>query len=219
MIAPLIILSVFLLLGALAVLVERWHEHGPLLLCTVLMISLVRSAGISMDVFGLESNWGNVAYAAATFTIGLVALRGRWDWLILGLVAGAMALATIVTCAGMLLPVQAGNEEYRHALTTAFGLLPLVTIGAMVAFVVAQAVNLWLVDRLHRLLHEVAPFWGAPLALFFSALLVQLVDSQLFFPIAFGTLSVPYMGGGYVIKVALAALGSFVFAPWQHHRP
>lgn len=171
---------------AFVVLSMRFGREGlfGFIVANIILVSTFGSELI--DVFGLTTNAGNVFYAsifvAANILVehygGKVGYRSVW--------IGFTSLVLFVLMSQFVirqLPVPNSADE-AQAIRTLFSAVPRVALASMVAYLIAQNLNVWIFDRLRRR-HGRAKLWLRNIA---SSTTGQLVDSVIFFSIAFGGL-------------------------------
>lgn len=207
-----LIICLFMVLCAVAVpAVDCAGKCGAVSLCIILMALLAATAGVEIQVPGLPpTNFGNVLYAAVTFTIGYAASRYQQGQGIPMLIpiAVAMILRQFVFICIDALPVNEANADFRMHLEAVSPLRARVAIASLIAFYVSQAINI-------RLTRKWCRKSSLPVALVGAALITHLADSLFFFPIAFPKTVWSYMIGGFAIKVGLACVGSALLWPWM----
>lgn len=162
-----------------------------------------------VPVFGFETNVGNVFYVAVFLGVYLLleygtkmlALRAMW-----------MGVGTIVSLS-VLLQLTLGMQSAEStaavsdAMRAALGDVPRVAIASILGFLAAVSLTISLYAPAHDEL--AAGSW--PVRTLVLIMLAQLVDSVLFFTVAFwGTLAtgavIESIIAGYLIKVVLSAM-------------
>ncbi len=146
-----------------------------LILCNIQVLKLV-------SLFGLDTTLGNVLYASVFLSANLltefygkkVAQRA----VVLGFCTLLMATAYMQISLHF---VPSANDFAQPHLEAIFGLLPRLTLASLCAYVVSQAVNIWLFAWI-KLLSGGRCLWLRNLV---SSLSAQLLDSLIFVAIAF----------------------------------
>lgn len=176
---------------------RRTRSEGPLQNCAlVCMVTITIFGGVMVDVGSFRTNAGAVVYAAV-LTLHYLIMR-RFGWMagmrcMIGTFLSLVMLTAIMTImAEMVNPGQLGD-----AYTTVIETSRRVAVASFVAFALGQT--------LFVLFYRVAEH--LPLAISYGAniVVVQALDSAVFFPIAFGfddLFSGPMLPG-YFLKVAL----------------
>jgi queuosine precursor transporter len=195
-----LVLIELIAISAIAQAGREWL-YGSIIV-NLLLVSTLGAKTVA--IFGFVTNSGNIFYAAAVFaTLLLVEIYGvnsaRWS------VGFSVALITFFLIATRLvidMPGLSDNETVNQALREVFTFVPRVALASIIALAVSQNVAIAVYERLkekysHRLV------WMRNLA---SVMASQLIDSLLFFSIAFlGVIStgelVQFMLAGFVIKV------------------
>lgn len=170
----------------------------------LLMVSIFGSKLISVG--GQVTNMGNVFYAMAFFAIYLlleygdrtVASRVIWTGTV------SLILFSVLSQIALFVSGTSSSTDVSVALDTVFSNSLHIAFASLSAFIVAQVVNSTAYMYLKELMHE-RHLW---LRLSLAIVVVQAIDSVIFFSIAFfGTLSADalmhVMLTGYALKVTI----------------
>ncbi|MDP3795148.1 MAG: queuosine precursor transporter [bacterium] len=194
---------------AFMVFLSRFGRAG-LVTGIVINLALVSTFGGKLiELFGLTTNAGNVFYASAFFAAailtehfgrrdGYVSVRVGFSALVLFVLMGQFVLRYVS------IPDTAALSEAMRML---FEGVPRVAFASLAAYVVSQHLNVWLFDILHQD-DGARRLW---LRTILSASVGQVVDSILFFSIAFvGVLPAATLletiYAGFLAKLAVALL-------------
>lgn len=171
---------------AFVVLSMRFGKEGlfGFIVANIILVSTFGSQLI--EVFGLITNAGNVFYASIFVAANIlvehygrqVGYRSVW--------IGFTSLVLFVLMSQFVirqLPV-AGSVDTTQAIRILFSGVPRVALASMIAYLIAQNLNVWIFDQLRRR-HGRGKLWLRNIA---SSTTGQLVDSLIFFSIAFGGL-------------------------------
>lgn len=178
------------------------------------MVLITLFAEKMMAVFCLTSNVGNVFYASACVVQLLICQVEGEQAATLNIPRTLFALIFVLALALVLgsFPSVVGNEEMSAALRRVLSLSPVVIVASFFAFIASQVVLIKTFDwkPARRL------FWRFTLA----AIACQVVDSLIFFPLAFQSLHLDLLkvtGSGIALKVGVM-LGFYPLA-WYCSRP
>lgn len=162
-----------------------------------------------IEVWGFVTNVGTVYYASVFFAIYLLLENGTRAHVIRALSIGALSVAAFTVLLVLVVAMQSHPETATldAMMRGVFGNAPRFALASLAGFVLAQVINttLYLTSR-----EEPAQihWWLRSLVIM---LIAQLVDSIVFFTIAFwGVVATPLvaesMAVGYVVKVLIGAL-------------
>lgn len=199
-----------LVAAAVARLGRSW-----LVVMIVLDVVLIGVFGAKLiTLFGLVTNTGNSLYAAAFFATQLLtehygkkeALRSIW------IVVWAMIFFMLMGQFTLLTVGIAETQAVNQAIDTLFSAAPRVAAASVIAFILAQLVNINVFSYFHKQTHG-RKLW---LRVNGSNIVGQAVDSLIFFTIAFwGVVSTPVliqtMLVGYGLKVGVGLISTFFF--------
>lgn len=188
---------------------DPYRLRGFVAVRNMMMIGLF--APLLMTIGGITSNIGNVWYAAVICTQAIVLERfgRRAAYDIIVAVYGTMA-ALFATCAVLpLFPVVAGNELWVRAAHKLVEHDIAVIFASFAGFGVAQIVLIGLYGRLR-------PTAGPQATMIISCVAAQVIDSSVFFPVAFWGMPAAQMAsimmGGLIFKIAMVIVLWPVFA-------
>jgi queuosine precursor transporter len=167
---------------------KEWLYLGVIV--NLLLVSVLGAK--TTEIFGFVTNSGNIFYAAATFALlltaelfdGRTARRGLWFGVV-GVVFFLVAAQLVIGAPGT-----PASREVDEAMRSLFVFVPRVTLASLVALIVSQNLSITFFVWLQRLTHK---RWLG-LRYLVAVGLAQLVDSLLFFAIAFaGTVPGPVL--------------------------
>src|SRR3989338_8119350 len=169
-----------------------------------------------ISVFGLITNTGNVFYAGVFLATHMLVENYSKEDGYRTIRIGAFAILLFLLMAQFTFDLTGyvGTADINRAIYDLFRNIPRVGIASIFAFVMAQSVNVWFYSLLKNKTKD-KKLWLRDNA---SNLLGQLVDSVLFFSIAFiGTVSnavlIQIILAGFVVKIILGAAGTlFLYA-------
>jgi queuosine precursor transporter len=207
-----LILAVGVLLDFMFILVVSRLGKAWLVAAIVLNIILISTFGAKLvTLFGFTTNTGNVFYAAVFFSTQLLVERyGRKEgyksiWI------GATSIIFFILMAQLTiltegLPQTAGVNQ---AMETLFEAAPRIALASLLAYIFSQLVNINLYDYLKTKTRGTRPY----LRLNISNIAGQLVDSVIFFTIAFyGSLSpvifFQTLITGFILKVIVGVIST-----------
>lgn len=158
-----------------------------------------------LDFFGFSSNIGNVFYAAVFFAFSLAAYHKDEFMEKLHAIFGTVLIFALMGQVIQALPVH--NQEVADALSVVTGTTIRIATASFLAFYVSNGIN-YVILNMNKL-----ALWHRKLIGNFTG---QLVDSLIFFPVAFaGVLPAETVFGftvsGLVIKVFLNAVDTPIF--------
>jgi uncharacterized integral membrane protein (TIGR00697 family) len=177
----------------------------------VVNIILVSCFGaLIIPLFGFSTNAGNVFYAAIFLAAQVMteqygrkaALRSVWVGF------GALVLFVLMAQYTVRLVGGPGTEQFVASIHTIFAAIPRIALASIIAYLVSQNLNVWLFSMLKKQSGK-KQLWLRGLV---SSSLGQLVDSVLFFSIAFGH-TIPnkqllqIMVVGFAVKLFVCLLG------------
>lgn len=173
------------------------------------LILIAVFGGKLISLFGFTTNVGNIFYAAVFFSTHLtLEYYGRKDairsvWISFAAVNFFVLMGQVV----LGFQDEPVTREFGVALGVVFGIVPRVMIASLVAFILSQYLNAYLYDFMRRKAGE-ARLWLRSLTAVVGG---QLVDSLLFFSIAFwGLLPISIIAEvmvvGFLMKVAIGVM-------------
>jgi len=164
-----------------------------------------------MSIFGLVTNLGNVFYVSIAFTMYILfeqyglnkARQAIWSSALL------LVMFTILSQLSVARIGITQTIDLENALKLVFNISPRIAVASMLAFLLAQHFNLYVYEYLFKNKPRLGMWTRSNI----SNLLTQVVDSTLFFLVAFyGTLSLPeiseIMFVGFALKVVIGLLAS-----------
>lgn len=172
--------------AAFVFLANRLGKEWVILTIAVNLIMVSVLGAKVVTAFGLVTNAGNIFYAGVFLAVQLLVERyGRKEgWRAVRLGFGAMVfflamslLTQLQTGAGLSAP----SIDADAAITTLFGFVPRIALASVTAFLAAQVINVMLYDDMHARMGS-RHLW---LRSFMATVAGQLVDSVIFFQIAF----------------------------------
>lgn len=174
-------------------------------------IILVSSFGaLLIPLFGLTTNAGNVFYASIFLVVQVMNEHYGRKAAFLSVWVGFGSLAMFVLLAqySMRLTGAPDTGDLTASLQSVYSGVPRIALASMVAYLVSQSLNVWLFSYLRNKTQK-RFLWLRSLLSSFSG---QLVDSLLFFSIAFaftvsGSELAEAMAVGFVVKMAVAIMG------------
>lgn len=190
---------------AFIVFMSRFGRTG-LTVSIVVNAVLISTFGAKLiSLFGFVTNTGNVFYACI-FAAAMIlsqyhgtreAYKSIWV-AFFGIVLFVVFGQFVIRSVGI-----ADTENVHQAMQTLFSLVPRIAVASMLAYLVSQHLNVWLFDYLR---HDRWAYvlWFRVIA---SALVGQVVDSIIFFSVAFlGTIPL-----SLVLQTILVGLSAKVF--------
>jgi uncharacterized integral membrane protein (TIGR00697 family) len=174
------------------------------------LIMISTFGGIIVNLFGFTTNVGNVFYAAVFLAIHLLAEHyGKKEalktvWVGFWSIFIFIALSELTVNYGFVSP-----DSLAAAASFTFHTAPRIALASMVAYIITQYLNVYLYDYLHKRTGQ-AKLW---LRDNLSNILGQLIDSVLFFTIAFLDVLAPHvllqsMMFGFFIKILAGFIGT-----------
>ena len=170
----------------------------------------------TIELFGLTATLGNIIYGTIFLATDILnekhgkaeAKKAVWLGFSTLLIMTAMMQGSLL--------FQPGAEDWAHdSLAAIFGLVPMVAIGSLTAYIISQYVDVWLYGKLKRMFPRPESLWIRNNG---STMLSQLLDSAIFCGIAFyGQFPVQIwleiFFTTYIIKFIVAALDTpFLYA-------
>ncbi len=200
-----VLISLFFLL-----LMLRLGKQGlsGFIVTNIILVSCFGS--LLIPLFGATTNAGNVFYAVIFLAAQIMtehfgrraAMRSVWASF------GALVLFVLLAQYSIRLSGAADTGTLMSSLQNVFGGLPRLALASMTAYLVSQTLNVWLFDLLRTSTGK-KKLWLRSLA---ASSAGQLVDSMLFFSIAFahtltGSQLVQAMIVGFAVKMLVTILG------------
>ena len=183
----------------------RLNKNAVLVGAAINMALISVFAQRQLEFFGLQSNVGNVFYAAVIFAFSLMAYNKDDFMGKMHAIFGSMLLFTLMGQVISYLPVH--NQLVADALGLITGTTVRIATASFMAFYLANGVNYMIInlDRFNLASRKVAANWAA-----------QLIDSAIFFPVAFiGILPLNVVASftvsGFIIKIFLNTIDTPVF--------
>ena len=178
----------------------------------------------TVELFGFPATLGNILYAGSFLATDILSeLHGKKDARRAIYIGFAAIIATTVFMQ-FALAFQASPDDFAHEhLSALFTILPRVTLGSIVAYVISQFHDIWAFGVWKRLLPGKQWLWLRNNA---STWVSQLIDSLVFTSIAFlGAFPMEVFWGilltTFAFKVIVAALDTplLYLASYLHNRP
>lgn len=187
-----------------------------IIIANVILVSTF--AAKLIPIFGLVTNVSNTFYAAIFIATDIIsehhgkkaAFKSIWlgfAGLVVFMILGQFAL---------LFSTVADTETVSAAMDTLFAAVPRIAVASFVAYAISQSLDIWIFDKIRNSTGD-GKLWFRNLG---STLLAQLVDSVIFFTLAFaGTVPVETLIviilTGYIVK-AVVALMDTPFMYWSY---
>jgi len=179
----------------------------------VWLISLIAVNAVLMNIFvtkgmllfGLATTGGNILYASIFLSTDILnEYYGRKEATKAVMIGFGASLFLIITSQFILKFTPASYDIASESLKTIFSLTPRIVIGSMIAYFVAQNLDVWLFDKIKSLTKS-KYLWLRNNGSTFTS---QLVDSIIFTTIAFGGIYplVNLIIFTYIIKLIVALL-------------
>lgn len=204
---------IFILIALLdlAVVLLAWRLGKQWLIATIIANVILTSTFVSklVPIFGLVTTGGEVFYAAIFIATDIlsehhgkkIAYRSIW----LGFLA--LAMYTVLGQLVLQFTTVADSAAVSEAMTVLFSAVPRIAVASFIAYLIAQSFDIWF-------FHFIREKTGAKklwLRNNLSTLTSQLLDSVIFFPLAFlGTLPLEVIGTliltGWLFKIPIAVL-------------
>jgi uncharacterized PurR-regulated membrane protein YhhQ (DUF165 family) len=133
-----------------------------------------------VEVLGYTSNLGSVCYVGAMTGQTMILMAGRRDIALGGIKIILFSLICIILIGSIIgqSPIVPGNEPSALAIGAVTKVSVRIVTSSFIAFTLAMFVLVWTFGALSK--------WPMPARCFGAQVLAQIVDSALFFPIAFG---------------------------------
>lgn len=167
-------------------------------------------APVLLSILGVVTNVGTLLYGSV-MTAQCIVLYRFGEKVTYRILENSLSVLFVVFLLGVFissLPILPGNESFMLAAQSLLEFSPLNVIASFFAFFIGQYALIYIFTRLKKV--------QLLLRTFISISLAQIIDSLIFFPIAFS--GVPgwwgIMTSGFILKIALAAfyLPSIYFA-------
>ncbi len=204
------------LIDLTVILLMAYLGRSALMATVVVNILLVSTFGAKLiPIFGFVTNSANVFYASIFLAVNILIERYGTSEGRKAVRIGLISLVLFMVMSQFVL-FTAGSgmmQTFDDAIKTVFRIAPRIAFASMVAYVVAQHLNIWLYDILRR--KSGGQLWLRNIS---GTCVAQFVDSILFFFLAFyGTIPdevlVQTILTGFMIKVAVALISTpFLYA-------
>lgn len=156
--------------------------------------------------FGHVTNAGNVFYASVFFAMYLILEHESPSYGIRALWVGAGSIVMFFGLTQLTLLLQSAPETHAvsDSLNAVLWITPRIAFASLVAYVAAQYINIWLFTYWQEIVGET--HWWLRIVCIMT--IAQLVDSAIFFTIAFGGsvdagVVIETLFVGYLLKVAI----------------
>ena len=207
------------LLGPLLIVFTLYFGRESLFVVIAVNLILVSALGSEIiSLVGAVTNAGNVFYALAIFALAILhelygkktARRAVWVGFIGVVIFVVMTQVTIQFAGSAFSQVPQGSFEI------VFEQIPRIAFASSIAYLIAAHFFVWLYDRLRR---KLVGFRLMGIAYLASVFAMQVVDSAVFFSVAFGGLMpagilLQIMAVGFLSKFAVAIV-STPFLYWS----
>lgn len=181
------------------------------IIANLLFISIFGAKLIT--VFGVVTNVGNVFYAVVFFVLYILVEHYSAEEANRAVWVGFFGVLLFIVSSQFIIGFTGTPEsmEANHAIEVLYGVVPRIAIASLFAYLITQHLNIWFYDKLRRE-HNGAWMW---LRVSVCVLLFQIIDSVLFFTVAFlGVLPFSELAQvmivGYIVKVT-AGIASIPF--------
>ncbi len=172
----------------------------------IVNLLLISVLGSKMQfVFGFQTNVGNVPYAGVFFAMYLLLENGKMRDAIRAIWLGVGSVAAFLVMMQLTLSMQSSpeTEALSEELIQVLGIVPRIAIASIAGFIAAQYFNVWICSFAHE---DGRTSWWLRLAVIL--MVAQLIDSLIFFSIAFyGSFAahtvIESLIVGYAIKVTI----------------
>jgi len=198
--------------SAFVLLANRLGKEWVVLTIAVNLILISVLGAKVVTAFGLVTNAGNVFYAGVFLAVQLLVERyGRkegWHAVFTGFGAIVFFLTmSAITQFQVSANLSAPTIDADAAITTLFGFVPRIALASVTAFLAAQTVNVMLYDDMHARMGS-RHLW---LRSFMATVAGQLVDSVIFFYLAFSGVLPPDLlleavVVGFIVKTLIGAM-------------
>lgn len=185
-------------------------ERRFLAVCSIVnMIAISIFGWLLVDTFWLIWNVWNIFYASVFLSTGITIMREGEEYaykvtnMILYAMVMALALALLITTVDGI--NQDGLTSHLHALIYP---VPNLIVASWTAFYMSQGILILLSRKILK------NAWHMVIL----TILIQFIDSLIFFPIAFGTLWFSMIWDGFFIKWALAILSYPILLLWSRSK-
>ncbi len=219
--------ALFLLsLNLIAFRLGKAYVFALVAVYTVLMNIFVTK---QFDLFGLAITGGNALYGALFLLTDLLSEHHGKKQALQAVGIGFAASALFVVSTQVLLAFTPNSADYtQDAMTTLFSVMPRILVGSMLAYAIAQTLDVWLYNRIRQ--------WSGDKMLWLrnngSTLISQLVDTFIFTVVGLTAFTwLPFEGiipvelfwpvfvTTYVIKVLMALLDTpFMYLSYKVKR-
>jgi len=191
---------------------------------TIAVYSLLMNIFVlkQFDLFGWALTGGNMLYGAIFLGTDLLSEHYGKKMAIKAVWIGFTSTIFFVIASQVLLAFIPNSEDFAHtALSTLFSIAPRILLGSLLAFIVAQLLDVWLYEKIRTFFPK--QLWGRNLG---STLVSQAIDTIIFTAVGLTSFAfLPFEGvisttifwevcfATYVIKVVVALFDTpFIYA-------
>lgn len=137
----------------------------------------------TVELFGLTATLGNIIYGTAYLATDILNEKYSKEDAKKAVWLGFSALLAMTIMMQISLIFEPGESDFAQgALDTLFGLIPQIALGSMAAYIVSQYFDVWIYDKIRKLLPQTKYLWIRNNA---GTMLSQLLDTIVFCSIAF----------------------------------
>lgn len=168
----------------------------------------------TIELFGLTATMGNIIYGTAFLATDILnekygkkqAKKAVW--------MGFSTLIAMTIIMQMVLVFEPAPSDFaQESLSTLFGIVPMIAIGSLTAYIISQYFDVWVYDKFKRMFPSDKQLWIRNNG---STMISQLIDTAIFCSIAFlGQYPFPIwleiFFTTYIIKFLVAALDTPFF--------
>jgi len=142
-------LAIFLFsMNLVALRLGRGYLLAMIAIATVLMNIAVTK---QYNLFGLAATGGNALYGATFLLTDLLNEHHGRKAALQGVIVGFMAMLVFVIVTQVLLLIPANSEDFaQSSLVTLFTLTPRIVLGSLIAFAIAQSLDVYLFTKLKQ---------------------------------------------------------------------
>lgn len=168
----------------------------------------------TIELFGLTATMGNIIYGTAFLATDILNEKYGKDDAKKAVWMGFSTLIAMTVIMQLVLVFEAAPSDFaQESLSTLFGIVPMIALGSLTAYLVSQYFDVWLYDKFKRIFPNDQHLWIRNNG---STMISQLVDTAIFCSIAFlGQYSFPVwleiFFTTYIIKFLVAALDTPFF--------
>lgn len=168
----------------------------------------------TIELFGLTATMGNIIYGTAFLATDILNEKYGKEEAKKAVWMGFSTLIAMTVIMQMVLLFEPSPTDFaQDSLATLFGIIPMIAIGSLAAYLVSQYFDVWIYDKLKKLFPSDKYLWVRNNG---STMLSQLVDTAIFCSIAFWgqfpfSVWLEIFFTTYLIKFIVAALDTPFF--------